>query len=360
MRVCHLHIGMNKAGSTTIQQAFRSYRDGNLEYPRLEGWTEAFPDNGNHSRHLQMRFGLDVPARFHSSPDPARRQAERAAISADFDRAIGAAPGSVILSAERLCEWRNPDQIAPLVAYLKARFDRINGLVYVRDPVSYMRSLLQQRIRVSAPDPGMGLGRFYPGYRKRLAPWEDALGEAGVTFVPFDPAVFPEGDLLMDFAARTGVPADWARTRTDVRRTNVSLSAEALAVLVRYRNAHGNRPPHGAMRSADARMVSMLMGFGTRRFGLADSVVAPVLEANAGDLEWIAARTGRSVLPARPERADVTFARVSELMDYGASLGPALADWLARVGPGLRLPSGPPEAALLALRDALAPRRVEA
>ncbi|MCC5974616.1 MAG: hypothetical protein JJT81_11245 [Rubellimicrobium sp.] len=351
---------MNKAGSTTIQQTFRTYRDDTLEYPRLSGWTEAFPDNGNHSRHLQMRFGLDVPARFHSSPDPAERQAERAAISADFDRAIDAARGSVILSAERLSEWRKPNRIAPLVAYLKARFDRINGLVYVRDPVSYMRSLLQQRIRVDALDPDMGLGGFYPGYRRRLAPWEDALGPDGLTFVPFDPAVFPEGDLLLDFAARTGVPTDWTRTRTEGRRTNVSLSAEALAVLVRYRKTYGDRPPHGAARTADTRMVSMLMGFGTRRFGLADSVVSPVLEANAADLDWITTRTGRSFGPCRPERADVTFARFADLMDYGAALGPALADWLARIKPPLPLPAGPPEAALLALRDALAQVRIEA
>ncbi len=351
MRTCFLHIGMNKSGSTSIQHAFRGYRDRALEYLQLQEWAAPFKDNGNHSRHIQMRFGRKLSPKLFSSPDPAEQRLERERLARDFDAGVASAAGSVIISGETMVDMRSEEIATEIAQYLRDRFDHVQGIVYVRDPSGYMKSLLQQSIRVRPLEPGMGLGAHYPGYRRRFVPWERALGQGNLSYIPFDNAAFPEGDLLLDFARRTGIPDRFARKRGAFRQTNVSLSAEAVAALARYRMSHGARPPHGPGRAADIRLVSGLMELGSSRFALAAEAIAPVLESHRKDLDWIESRLGRSFPAADPSGSEIGFATTADLMDYAAGLGPVLQDWQARLFPRARPAGTLPEDILLAIRE---------
>jgi hypothetical protein len=58
---CYLHLGMNKAGATSIQHVFRDYCGERVRYLRLAHLAPPYLDNGNHSHRLEMRFRQEVP-----------------------------------------------------------------------------------------------------------------------------------------------------------------------------------------------------------------------------------------------------------------------------------------------------------
>ncbi len=345
---------MNKAGSTSIQHLFKGYSDGEVEYLHLPQPTSLLHDNGNHSYHLEMRFRRAVPSHFFSSPNPRAQRAERARLRRQFDRAVSEAKHSLIISGEVMYEWRDSRAIRTTAKYLRARFERVQGLVYVREPAGYMRSLIQQLIQMRAPDLEAGFERFYPRYRQRLRNWEAALGRGRLEFIAFDSQAGSPTDLLLDFAARTGVSADWVKQhRRAKERFNSSLSAEAVSALLRFRVAHGARPSHGPERTADARLVSALMSFGKTRFHLQGGEVTRILEKYSKDCQWIERRLGQPLLPAPVSPGEVAFSTWGDFMDYGARMGDALTKWQKQVFPKMPAATGMPEDILAALRNAL-------
>jgi hypothetical protein len=344
---------MNKAGSTSIQQCFRHYSDDHVQYLRLNQLAPPYLDNGNHSHHLEMRFRRDVPAHFFNSPDPVAQKAERARFRADFDRAVAESGPSLIISGEVLFEWSLLQTKRKLARFLRENFERVQGLVYVREPVGYMRSLVQQRIQMRTPDVKRGLGAFYPRYRTRLRGWEAALGKGNLQFIPFEEVARPPEDLLKDFATRTGMDARRvARKRGRNETLNRSLSAEAVSVLLRYRVAKRPRPPHGAEYAADARMVSALMSFGEHRFSLSGQWVQRILARNRHDLRWIERRLAQPLPEPIASTDDITFSSWRDFSDYGESLGPQLAAWQVRAFPKIPVEEGKPEGMLHRLYSA--------
>lgn len=354
MRTCYLHIGMNKAGSTSIQHLFKGYSDERVQYLHLPQPALPFQDNGNHSYHLQMRFRKAVPSHFFSSPKPNAQRVERARLRRQFDRAVSEAMHSLIISGEVMYEWRDPRAIRTTAKYLRARFEHVQGLVYVREPTGYMRSLIQQLIQMRAPDLEAGFERFYPRYRPRLRGWEAALGRGRLEFIAFDSQAGSAKDLLLDFAARTGVSADWVKKhRRAKERFNSSLSAEAVSALLRFRVAHGARPSHGPGRTADARLVSALMSFGKTRFHLQGCEVTRILEKYSRDCQWMERRLGQPLPPSPGRPGDVAFSCWEDFMDYGAGMSSALAKWQKQVFPKIPAATGMPEDILSGLRNSL-------
>jgi len=355
MKTCYLHLGMNKAGSTSIQHFFRDYADEKLDYLRLGCRPRHLLDNGNHSHHLEMRFKKKVPAHFFTSADPREQRAERNRLREDFDRAVTSSPKSLVISGEVLFEWRSPRTKSNLANFLRAHFEKLQGLVYVREPAGYMASLVQQFIQMRAPGRAKGFETFYPRYRQRLKSWEAALGRGNLEYVRFDQGFPFSTQLLSDFAARTGVDPNWVERKslTDVERRNTSLSAEATAVLLRYRLTHGQRPPHGPECEADTKLVSALTTFGGKRFALGGRDLESLLDQQKQDLRWIERRLGGPLAAPSTDAADVLFSSWKDFTDYGASQGPSLLEWQRRIFPKLPAKPGNPEEILRRVRDAI-------
>jgi hypothetical protein len=354
MRTCYLHLGMNKAGSTSIQHVFRDYCDERVRYLRLAHLAPPYLDNGNHSHHLEMRFRQEVPTHFFSSPKPGIQRAERRRLRRDFDQAVSEAEESLIISGEVLYEWRDARTVNRAAKYLQARFDRVQGLVYVREPTGYMRSLVQQLIQMRAPDLETGFERFYPRYRPRLRNWEAALGRNRLDFIPFNFNTSASTDLLLDFASRMGANPDWVQRHQGPKgQCNPSLSAEAVSTLLRFRVAHGARPSHGSGRTADARLVSALMSFGHTRFHLHGAEVTRILEKYSKDRQWMERRLGQSLILPPADPREVGFSVWNDFMDYGAGMSAALTKWQKRTFPKIPVAKGTPEDILAGIRTAL-------
>jgi hypothetical protein len=246
---------------------------------------------------------------------------------------VAAAKRDVIVSAEYFSVFPDAETCAAALDYFRQRFDRVHGIIYAREPLSYIGSALQQALKVNMPKPDFIA--YYPGYRKRLALWDKAMPRAHLDFVLFHPSGFLGGDLLTDFATRTRIDPAWLATRAGVPPVNESLTAEATAAIVRFRRAHGASELLGPLRKANTTLVAAMGAFGTRPFGIDPESLAQPLADRERDVVWIEKKIGQPFPKYRPKDGAAVFADFDDLAAFGAGLAPAFAEWQQGRWPGI-------------------------
>lgn len=309
-----LHLGMNKAGSTTIQVALRAY-----DAPGI-WWLQAPPFS--QTQLVCLPFRANPPAMLFTRPD---RKAEATDARAALETALGANDKSVILSSEFMSDFRDEADIARLVAALRAHVDEVRAVIYLRAPGAYLASVYQETLKMLLPQPG--LGKLWPAYGARIRPWDRVLGRENVVVRPFDPKAFPGGDLMLDFAQHAGL--DPATLPHHVKRANESLSLEAVALLHAYRLENPKPSPSQPGRKAVAHTVFTLKSFGTGRFAFSQKMTAKLLERRARDVAWAEARQGQPFAPP----PDGALNALAHLPAQAEAALPAFRTWLAETHP---------------------------
>ena len=311
---------MNKAGSTTIQQALNDMRHPSVAFARMEGH--------DHNDVFTIAYCGKLRRDLRQTTEAARADA-RDTIRAAYD----ATAKDLIVSSENLSAFRQPEAIAALVDDARTSFDRVRVLAYLREPIAYMTSAIQQNAKVNDL-PDAPFAQVWPRYEPRFAPWIDVLGAENVVLRAFDPATFAGGDLVADFAHRVGLPPE---ALSSVRPRNVSLSAEAVGVLLAYHRGHGpsERGP------LVGRLVELLHGFGSTRLAFARETLDPIVARRAADVAWAEARMGQPFPPPPSPPADApAFPDVAALRRHGEGLAGELSAWQRAVAPRARPQGG--------------------
>lgn len=320
--VCHLHIGMNKAGSTTIQAAFADYADDALEYLR-----PADAPVLHEVLDRTFRRPRDVD-RFAGSPEILARA------DAAFDALLRRSDRAALVSYENLSIWPDKDAVAAIRDRLLTCCAEVRVLVYVRPPRAYLRSVLQERLKLNPLPPD--LGALWPRYRARLLRWDEVFGRDAVAPVPLRRRDLIGGDLLADVCARIG--ADPARLAPSPA-ANEAATLEGSAVLAVWQAARAAGrwgPAEADAPEALARFARTLAGFGTtERWGFEPEAMEAIVAPRGRDLRWISDRMGC------PDFGDETTPSAclpgpEALIGIGQDSAPALRDWLSARDPGLR------------------------
>ncbi len=314
-RTCHLHLGMNKTGSSSIQRTFADYADPKLRYAKL--------GQPNHSKAMVLALGDRLPVGLAEGIDAGGEKAARAAAIRLLGNELSKDDRDIIISGEGLSNLGRFGAVPRLVAFLRAAGLEPRCLAYVRAPGGFVSSVFQQIVRESAAP---AVENLWPKYQKRFGPWIRELGVDGVSLVPFERDNFAAGDLLSDFANRLGLDPDYVAP--NAVRWNDSLTAEATALIFVLRQRVGRR---GADRKkANGKLVTLLRRFGQNKFGFSRDCLAGILQDNRADLDWIEDKMGSAF--AVPDKVDgLAFDGTDDLADYAHSLGDRLADFLEDV-----------------------------
>lgn len=197
MKTLHLHIGTNKTGTTTIQR----FLAGNRERLRAQGVFYPLRNasaGGNHSI-----FARDLQQ--HSAGRVAR-----AALWEGFLQTVDASPlPRVMVSGEVFWSFhRKLPHVQRMVADLKARFDDIRIVCYLRRQDLYLRSWYVQAVKSGryardfdaytatvAMDGALGSYQ----YDSSLALWAEAFGRDRVIVRPFERQQLHADGLVADF-----------------------------------------------------------------------------------------------------------------------------------------------------------------
>lgn len=303
MRTCYLHLGMPKTGSSSIQDAFYGFSDSKTIYAPLK----------------EKNHGLPLAAAFSHTPANVREFRWRETPPDEIDAIVArmknqiekACSGSksVIFSAEAVIDQLNASEFAGLVQKMRAHFDRVVAIAYVRPLASLASSQMQQRIR-------MGLREFKlpaPNYRKRFKPVLNVIPREDCIFVRFDRADLFGGDIVEDFAHRLGLEK---APKSDTV-TNESLSAEALGALFAFNRFCGPSLRLKDRTKMRRQLERNLMQSGTTKFGLSQEMVLAHLEKYRADIAWIEDICGFDVTGSAREVAK-PIANAKQLLQIAA------------------------------------------
>lgn len=303
-----VHIGMHKTGSTTIQASFSGYDRDRTVYADLGPWNHSIvfrtafdPD--------PMAYGVHRMAR-RSEADVARRRSRNRQM---IERQVRRDADVVIFSGEDI-SMMPPEGVQDMSAFLSRLGADVEIVGYARDPVTYAGSMLLEQLKGGIP-----LDRLpWPHYRHRFEKFLDTFGPEKVDIRAYDPKSFPDGDVVLDFAAAIGVQAPEKRPS----RLNTRLSHEAANVLFAInRSGKLGGTPQDVFETRHA-IIPLLSGFGETSFRItADQVGA---SDHPKDRQWLSETLGISFdLPRSTDKQEITSF-------FGPPDWPALKDHMAR------------------------------
>jgi len=291
MLPCTLHLGMPKAGSTSIQDALFYHLD---------------PPGFQYAGFGEPNGSWGVGAVFWEQPHVQASLRERRATQglarrqqtmlARFQRSVHRARRHrrhLIVSAELLyCSSTESNE--RLRRFLNDRGFEVHALAYMRPWRSYMQGRLQQRLKNGRNHLSLEFKDPFPHLdcRGRIESFWQVYGQDRVTFVPFRPADFPNQCVVEDFCQRLGVPL----RGTTIPRKNESLSLAATRLIFAYNRFSPHQIAEDRIRPRRYWLLAdRLATLAGPSFQLHSSFFAPIHRRVEADLEWIEQQLGFSM-----------------------------------------------------------------
>lgn len=335
-----LHAGMPKTGTTSIQNACHATRD---EILRREGIL--YPAFGpNHTNPICTLF-MNNPAQ-HISNRMANRTSDQAIAEIraryrdslvadlerdDWDRVLVSAEGIANLSQEELGNIRD---------FFAQYVDAFDVIYYVREPISYAASVMQQLLKGGAT-----LGQLHrtpelPNYRGRIGNAIGAFGADNVRIRDFTSAAKSDGGLVADFCRQMDMDDDTIAVVMGASRLdNESLSLESARMLSQLNTL---RPLFsGGQRNVlrTGKETLSLEKIPGNKFALPAKVRHRIWQDTRDDVSWMNATFGTQLFdtpepsedddPIDPERrvasAHGTVTLISDLLNRIEALEASLA-----------------------------------
>jgi hypothetical protein len=316
----YIHIGMPKAGSSSIQRNFFKLRtfllERNINYLDLQR---------NHSRTLGSLLS-DAPHRYHFNAFRGINSPQKAAAYNDkvrkrlMQELEKNTSKKFLVSGEALSE-AEPGGVQQLKKILQPFAASFRIICYVRHPYDFMSSATQQRVKA-------GLARGgkppLPKYRERIEKFIQIFGRENVDVRIFDATELVNADLICDFLTAIGEPPNLFDGQ-DVVRANESLCHEAVLIY----NALNKSIPvlaDGAKNPDRANLEKWLSQIKGSKFVLGTELDESVRAQLQADLDWLHTVLGRNVFKlgsrekSRPRWDADTIESLARLLNTMAGL----------------------------------------
>lgn len=276
MKQLILHIGMHKTGTTSIQRSLDGLAESRVKYLAL--------GSANHSAPMGLAFSDREPrgrrARPERSPQDTlalkqriREQLEAELSSKKFDKFVISGEGMVFLSIHALRDLR---------ALLMKHVDDVRVFAYVRDPVGFSGSALQQRIKGGYA--GYELTRA--NYEQKFAPFISVFGRDHFSVKEFSRPALRDGSVVSDFCHLWGIPHD---PRREVR-SNESLAEPTVKLLHLFNRSGVASLENRLQKQARMLMVEAMGKHFKGKFDLPMWFRAEAIDPQ--DIEWLKEQCG--------------------------------------------------------------------
>jgi hypothetical protein len=214
-----LHIGLHKTGSSSIQESLKGYDDGTSFYADLDWINHSIPlytgfSQECHQYHIWTKRGYSIE-NIQEIKNQALNKLEKQLSRPNRN--------TIIFSGEDLSRL-SQDDANTLVAFMRKRCRHIIAIAYVRDPLDYAASAVQEFIKAGCKQiPNL----ISQDIETRINIWEQALGAENTYIRLFDREALTNGCVVQDFCKVTGL--DFKKIK--VKRRNESLRGPAIKVL---------------------------------------------------------------------------------------------------------------------------------
>lgn len=286
MAIVHLHIGLNKTGTSSLQDFFRM----NAQALRDEVGL-CYPNAGRDGgpAHHALSHWLKSPKGVAAGPDAPMA----AALLAELRGAERA-----VLSSEDF-HTHGQRSIEHIAALLQGHDVRV--VLYLREHVAYLASWYQQNVQ--ATHLSCAFDTFCYFTRKPLAKvadqWAKVFGRDQVQVALYERAALAGGDIVQDFAQRIGLGGDVARFARKPYESNPSVAGNLLFIK-RLVNNFLDKPAAAALVD-EVTALSRLKPAFRGRMAVDEATVRYVAGMYKADREDLRQRYGLALTP--PEGA---------------------------------------------------------
>lgn len=232
MKICHLHIGMHKTGSTSIQNFFDSNRRELID----NGVYYADMGAANHSGPLLFALCLnpekDSEIQFIGLTDEELRSKVQF-FRDKLNQSMKQEYSNIVFSAEAIVKL-TIEELNLFKQYLLNFVDEIRVYCYVREPMPFIASAFQQIIK-SQPIT-VDSQAVLPNYREKLEKFHKVF--KSVNYRVFSKNRLLKGDVVNDFCQWL----DLQPLSNYGNKDNESLGALAIKFLYRFQDKRQNKP----------------------------------------------------------------------------------------------------------------------
>ena len=252
MKLCILHLGSEKTGTSSIQKYFGAHRDALFKegfwYPR------AFASSIGHV-HLRLSTAALERDLKDGTPDVDAFRKEHA-------HAIKAGARATVFSSEFFhSELRDREAVGRLKAFLIRFFDRILLVYYARRQDQMLVSMHSTAVKgawTADPNPLSvygSKGHYYFDHHAVCNLWAEQFGHENLICRIYERDKLTNGDIIDDFSSVVGLAVDTERSRI---ASNESLSFETMSVLLLL---------NGSKHKDNKELRRKLINIGNRRNG---------------------------------------------------------------------------------------------
>lgn len=327
-RQCFLHVGADKTGSTSIQNAlFYDLHDPQFQY--ISGGKV----NGSIAFDALFMPPSHVGPVFHSAGSDARFRRFQRVLLRQLDRGFARAirrECDAVFSAEACWLHGHPEQhcegLLNLRDYIKGYNYEIRLLCYLRPWSSWASSLFQQSLKKGVAAVRIGEGRddrFFE-LKDRLETFFSLFDRSRVAVNLFRPEDFPRRCVVHHFCRQIGMSVPAGRAW----HSNESLSLPAVQLLFAYNRFNGIRggaSGHGT--AGRGRLIQRLHSLPGPRFRLHPTLLDPWLEERRKIDSWLESTVGITLSEAtKPTDAEHGVASEADLFRFEQGT----REWIAK------------------------------
>ncbi|MFB1504484.1 MAG: rhamnan synthesis F family protein [Thiocapsa sp. C3-sup] len=310
--LCILHVGMHKTGTSSIQNAlFRGLKDPRFHYSDLH--------EANHSIPVSSVFISDpkclLPHRLLGRTPEQIESYNDQVLNRLLNSFSAIAPGvTEIISGEEI-GFLNHEELIRVKSFLGKHFERIQIMIYVRPPHSYITSAFCEIIK-------HGKNRFSfddcdPKY-VRFETFEQVFSRENVLLKPYVPSRLFKRDVVEDFCQTFGIEFEF---NLAPERSNRSLSLEALQLIYIFNKYGAVTPDHHQLRD---HLISRVAPLGGSKLVLDPSLIAPLIEKNRDGLSYIQSHLGFALEEEDEFEDPVTIFSEADLLSFSVTTLAAL------------------------------------